>query len=149
MGGTVWRKWTAVLGSFGVYFIPLVGPHAAWFLGPSLVASAAQDRSLAWLATDIAVALTSQIGVGLALYWSLGGSWARKIIWLGSIPLVMAVNVAYLSIIPAFFLIEADTASELNTWAEHCFVQSVALRPIRSTVETGQGGASLPGRPVA
>ena len=139
MGGTVWRKWAAVLGSFGVYFIPLVGPHAAWFLGQSLVASAGLDRSLAWLATDIAVALTLQIGVGLALYWSLGGSWTRKIIWLGSIPLVMAVNVAYLSIIPAFFLIEADTASELNTWAEHCFVQSVALRPIRSTVETGQG----------
>ena len=68
------------------------------------------------MAADVAVALTSQIAAGLALYWSLGGGWARKIIWLGIIPLTMALNVAYLSVIPAFFLIEADTASEMNTW---------------------------------
>ena len=139
MGGTVWRKWAAVLGSFGVYFIPLVGPHAAWFLGQSLVAGASQNRSLAWLATDIAVALMAQLGVGLALYWSLGGRWARKIIWLGGIPLAIALNLAYLGIIPAFFLIEADTASEINTWAEHCFVRSVVLRPVRPAADVGQG----------
>ena len=134
-----WRTRVAVLGSFGVYFIPLVGPHAAWFLGQSLVAAASQNRSLAWMATDIAVALTAQLGVGLALYWSLGGSWARKIIWLGCIPLAIALNLAYLGIIPAFFLIEADTASEINTWAEHCFVQSVVLRPVRPAADVGQG----------
>jgi hypothetical protein len=134
------REWVALLGSFGVYVVPLIGPHAAGFLGEALVASVRGDRSLAWMAADVAVALTSQIAAGLALYWSLGGGWARKIIWLGIIPLTMALNVAYLSVIPAFFLIEADTASEMNTWAEHCFVRAVELRPVRSSaVQTGQG----------
>jgi hypothetical protein len=130
----------AALGSFGVYFVPLIGPHAAWFLGEALVASVTGDRSRTWMAADIAVALLSQIAVGLALYWSLRGSWARKIIWLGIIPLTMALNVAYLSAIPTFFLIESDTAPEMNTWAEHCFVRAVELRPIRSSaVHTGRG----------
>ena len=100
MPGTVRRGWVALLGSFGVYFIPLIGPHAAWLLGESLVAGIKADRSLAWMAADVLVALTSQIAAGLALYWSLGGSWFRKIIWLGIIPLTMALNVAYLSAIP-------------------------------------------------
>jgi hypothetical protein len=139
MPRTDWRGWVAVLGSFGVYFIPLIGPHAAWFLGVALVASVTGDRSRTWMAADIAVALLSQIAVGLALYWSLRGSWARKIIWLGIIPLTMALNVGYLSAIPAFFLIEADTAPEMNTWAEHCFVRAVELRPVRSSaVQTGR-----------
>ena len=134
------RAWVALLGSFGVYLIPLVGPHAAWFLGEALVASVGSDRSLTWMAADAAVALTAQIAAGLALYWSLGGSWTRKIIWLGIIPLTMALNLAYLSVIPAFFMIEADTAREMNTWAEHCFVRAVELRPVRSSaVQTGQG----------
>jgi hypothetical protein len=140
MTGTVWRGRAALLGSFGVYFIPLIGPHAAWFLGESLVASVSGDRSPAWMAADISVALTSQIAVGLALYWSLGGGWVRKSIWLGIIPLTMALNVAYLAAIPALFLIEADTANEMNGWAEHCFVRAVALRPVRwSAIRTGQG----------
>ena len=140
MAGSVWRGWVALLGSFGVYLIPLVGPHAVWVLGQSLVASVRGDRSVAWMAVEVAVALTSQIAAGLALYWSLGGSWARKIIWLGIIPLTIALNAAYLSVIPAFFLIEADSASEMNTWVEHCFVRAVALRPVRSSaVQAGQG----------
>jgi hypothetical protein len=89
------------------------------------------------MATDIA--LSAQMAVGVLLYWSLSASWTRKIAWLGSIPLAMALNIAYLGIIPAFFLIEADTASEINTWTEHCFVQSVVLRPVRSTVQTAHG----------
>jgi len=129
---TSWRGWIAILGSFAVYFIPLMGPHAIWFLGEMLIASISADRPLAWLATDISVALASQIAAGLALYWSLGGSWARKVIWLGIIPLTMALNAAYLLAIPTFFLIEADTASEMNTWAEHCFVRAVGLRPVGS-----------------
>ena len=140
MPGTNWRGWVATLGSFGVYSIPLVGPHGAWFLGEALVASVSGHRTLAWMAADIAVALLSQIAVGLALYWSLRGRWARKIIWLGIIPLTIALNVAYLSAIPAFFLIEADTAPEMNTWAEHCFVRAVELRPVPSSaVQTGRG----------
>ena len=140
MPATVWRRWVALLGSFGVYFIPLIGPHAAWFLGEAFVPGVNGDRSLAWMAADVSVAVMSQIAAGLALYWSLAGSWARKFIWLGIIPMTMALNVLYLSAIPAFFLIEPDTASELNTWAEHCFVRAVELRSVRSSaIQTGQG----------
>ena len=138
--GTVWRRSVAVLGSFGVYCIPLVGPHAAWFLGEALIGTVGADRSLAWKAADVSVALAAQIAVGLTLYWSLGGGWTRKIIWLGIIPLVIAVNAAFLSAIPAFFLIEADTEPEVNTWVEHCFVPAVALRPVpTSAVQTERG----------
>jgi hypothetical protein len=59
-------------------------------------------------------------------------------VWLGIIPLAMALNIAYLAMIPAYFLIEADTASEINTWAEHCFVRSVALQPVGSAARMGQ-----------
>jgi hypothetical protein len=143
MAGSRWRIWGALLGSFGVYCIPLVGPHAAWFVGEVLVASGSGGRPLAWTVTNLSVALISQIAAGLALYWSLGGSWARKTIWLGVIPLTMALNMAYLSAIPAFFLIEADTASEINTWTEHCFVRAVELRPLRSSaIQTRQGARS-------
>ena len=134
------RAGVALVGSLGVYVIPLVGPHGVWFVGESLVASARGDRSPAWMAAYVAVALTSQMAAGLALYWSLGGGWARKIIWLGIVPLAIALNVVYLSAIPAFFLIEADAASEIDTWAEHCFVRGVSLRAIRSAaVPTRQG----------
>src|SRR5688572_16244522 len=128
MTGTFWRGWVALLGSFGVYLVPLFGPHAAWLLGAALLLSVGGDRSLAWTMTDISVALASQIAAGLVLYWSLGGGWARKIVWIGVIPLTLTLNIAYLWAIPAFFLIEADTASEVNTWAEHCFVRDVGLR---------------------
>src|SRR5690349_21096096 len=126
------RGWVALVGSLGVYFIPLVGPHGVWFVGESVIASARRDPSPAWMAACVAVAFTSQIAAALALYWSLGGGWARKIIWLGIVPLGIALNVAYLSAIPAFFLIEADTAPEMNSWAEHCFVRAVGLRAIRA-----------------
>jgi len=140
MTGSVNRRWIALLGSFGVYLMPLVGPHALWFLGEALIASFSADRSAAWMAVDVTVALTVQFAAALGLYWSLGGGWARKIIWLGIIPLTLALNVAYLSAIPAFFLIESDTAAEMNTWAEHCFVKAVALRPVGSpAARTGQG----------
>ena len=140
MAGSVSRAWLSLVGSLGVYFIPLVGPHGAWFVGESLVASVKGQLRPAWVAAYVAVALTSQIAAGLALYWSLGGSWARKIIWLGIIPLAIALNVVYLSALPAFFLIEPDTATERNTWAEHCFVRGVGLRAIRSpAVQTRQG----------
>jgi hypothetical protein len=123
-----------------VYFIPLVGPHGVWFVGESLVASGRGKLSPAWMAAYIAVTLTAQIATGFALYWSLSGRWARKIIWLGIVPLSIALNVVFLSAIPAFFLIEADTVSEMNTWAEHCSVRGVGLRAIRSpAVQTRQG----------
>ena len=30
------RRWIPVIGSFAVYLVPLVGPHAVWLVGESL-----------------------------------------------------------------------------------------------------------------
>jgi hypothetical protein len=117
-----------------VYAIPLVGPHAAWFLGESLLQGFSNTPQIAWMATNVAVAVAAQVLAGVVLYWSLGGGWARKIALLGVIPLAAALNVAYLSAIPAVFLIEADTAAELNAWTEHCFVRGAELRHIQTSV---------------
>ena len=86
-----------------MYAVPLVGPHAAWFLGNALWAQGS-SQSAAWTATNIGVAIAAQILVGVALYWSSGGRWVRKLVWLGAVPLVAGLNVAYLSAIPAIFL---------------------------------------------
>ena len=123
-----------MIGSFGVYAIPLVGPHAAWFLGESLLQGFGSNFQIAWVATNVAVAGAAQVLAGVVLYWSFGGGWVRKLAWLGVIPLTAALNVAYLSAIPAFFLIEADRAAESDPWTEHCFVRGAELRPIRTAV---------------
>ena len=28
-----WRRWVALVGSLGLYFIPLVAPHGVWLVG--------------------------------------------------------------------------------------------------------------------
>src|SRR5688572_23876534 len=99
------RRLIASIGSFGIYAVPLVGPHAVWFLGGSLLQGLGSDFQFAWKATSVAVAVAAQFLAGIVLYWSLGGGWVRKIAWLGVIPLTAALNVAYMSTIPAFFLI--------------------------------------------
>jgi hypothetical protein len=134
------RRWIAVIGSFGVYAIPLVGPHAAWFLGESLLQGFESNARIAWTAANVTVAVAAQILAGVVLYWSIGGGWLRKLAWLGVVPLGAALNVAYMSAIPAAFLIEADSAAETNPWTEHCFVRGAELRPIRTPVTQTSSG---------
>ena len=77
------RRWIAAIGSFGLYAIPLVGPHASWFLGQSLLQGFRSNPQIAWMATNVAVAVAAQVLAGVVLYWSLGGGWVRKVAWLG------------------------------------------------------------------
>ena len=134
------RRWIAAIGSFGIYAIPLVGPHAAWFLGESLLQGVRSNPQLTWMATNVALAVAAQVLVGVVLYWSLGGGWLRKLAWLGVIPLIAGLNIAYLSAIPSWFLIEADTAAEMNPWTEHCLVRGAELRPVRTSVTLAPPG---------
>ena len=136
------RRWIAFLGSFGVYLIPLVGPHASWFLGEALIEELGGSRPAAWLVVDLAVAGFAQFAAWLVLRWSLDGAHIRKLAWLSAIPLAIGLNVAYLAVIPGYFLIEPDTAPETSTWAEHCFVRGVSLMSIRTGVDVAGSGAS-------
>ena len=136
------RRWTAFIGSFGVYLIPLVGPHAFYLVGEALVSEIGSDRSRTWVATDFGVALLAQLAVWLVLRWSLEGPSVRKLTWLLAFPLAMGLNVAYLAAIPAYFLIEPDTAGETNALDEHCFVRGVSLMSIRTGVNQPVDGAT-------
>ncbi len=91
------RSWLSrwgipILGSFCVYLVPLVGPHAVWPLGAALFAQLTGAGGLgpAWLAANFAVALAAQLALGLTLAWSLRGSRLRLLVWLVGIPILTA-----------------------------------------------------------
>src|SRR5215469_5017326 len=67
--------WLALLCSFSVYFIPIIGPHAVFFLWESL-AQRFRDfgRNPAWALTELGAALVLQaIALGM-FYWF----WRRR-----------------------------------------------------------------------
>jgi hypothetical protein len=125
-----------IVGSFAVYLFPLAGPHAVWLFGESLLQElSASDRESWWLVADVALALVAQAALGLMLAWSFRGSRLRLLTWIPAIPMLLAgLNMAYLVGIPSYFLIEPDTAPEMSSWQQHCFVPAVSLMPIRTPV---------------
>ena len=136
-------RWSPIVGSFAVYLVPLVGPHAIWFVGESLLQGLESpgERDPGWLAANVALVLAAQVGVGLLLAWSLRGSLARLLTWIPAIPALTAgLNAAYLVAIPSYFLIEPDTLPELSAWEEHCFVADAGLMPVRTTVNQPASG---------
>ena len=144
MTGNSARVWIPVAGSFGVYLIPLAGPHAIWLLGESLMQGLMRNRNVSWFVTEVALALVAQIGVGALLAWSIRGSRLRLLAWFAAIPVLVAgINVAVLVAIPSHFLIEPDTAPEVSGWEEHCFVRDAGLMPIRTTAAQPPAGASV------
>ena len=128
------RPWLAFGLSFFVYLLPLVGPHAAWLLGEVLWqswGSGADDRSLAWRVVDLGVAASLQAIAFALLLWALKRP-IRLLVFLVIVPAMeAAVLLLYLAVIPSYFLIEADSAPELNTLAEPCKVDQASLLPVR------------------
>ena len=140
-GVTPWS--IALVGSLAVYLIPLIGPHAIWLLGESLLQELTRvgEREPLWLVADLALALAAQAAVGLTLVWSFRGSRLRLLTWIAAVPiLVAAVNTVYLIAIPSYFLIEPDTAPEVTGWEEHCLVPNVSLMPVRTSVNQPASG---------
>lgn len=126
----------AVAASFSVYLIPLVGPHAAWFLGVTLFQGEARN-SPRWIAANLAVALVFQLLGGAFFYWFF-----RKPGWRRAVPLVLALPVAflalqwlYLAAIPAMFLEEPDVAPEKISWPVLCTAPDVYQTPLRTSSE--------------
>jgi hypothetical protein len=138
------RLLIASIGSFGVYFAPLIGPHAVWLFGESLVheLSGGVHREAAWIAADVALALAAQTTAGLLLLWSLGGNLLRLVAIVICIAfLYVAVATAYLIAIPSRFLIEPDTAPEVQNWTERCVVPDASLMQVRKPITLTDDGA--------
>jgi hypothetical protein len=137
------RFWLALVGSFAIYFLPLVGPHGVWFYGDGLLRELRDgSRETAWIAADIALAVMLQAAAGLLLFWAAG-----RTLWLGAVALLAALpmftitlNLLFLVAIPLSFLVEADTAAERQDWPEHCTVAGVSLLNIRTPVTQPANG---------
>src|SRR5207249_6218062 len=52
----------------------------------------------------------------------------------------IAIETAYLLVIPSRFLIESDTAAERLTWSEHCVVDNASLMAVRTPVTLQASG---------
>src|SRR5262245_48672674 len=137
------RRWLAFLGSFAVYLVPLVGPHAVWLLGESLLRelSAPSNRDLWWLAANVALALAAQAVVGIVLFWLFAGTWRRLLLLPIGVPIVwLALSAAYLITIPSWFLIEGDKAPDRHAWPEQCTAPGLSLLSVRTPVGHAPSG---------
>lgn len=123
--------------SFGLYLAPLVGPHAVWLLGEQVlreISGRSAQRSLAWAATDVAVALACQAVLAAFLYRAIVRPRVATLL-----PLLVLAPVgflllewAYMLAIPTLFLIEADESPERRAWTAQCFLPDVALATVRT-----------------
>jgi hypothetical protein len=111
----------ALTASFSVYLIPIVGPHAAWFMGEILFQGEAR-KSPQWMAINCAVAVTVQLLAAALFYWFFRRpGWPRGIVPLIAFPFVfVALQRIYMVIIPTRFLEEPDTAPETASWPLEC-----------------------------
>jgi hypothetical protein len=120
--------------SFCVYLIPLVGPHASWFVGEALFPEA--HRSPLWMLTNFAVVLFVQTLVAGYFYWLFGKPGWRAISLLVAFPLVfLTLQRVYLVTIPAMFLEEPDTAAEKASWPSVCSAHGTGQTDLRTASE--------------
>ena len=125
----------AVLASFLVYLFPIVGPHAAFTLGPALimgVAEGLEEQGIPRMAANFALAFTLQAIFGYVVYWFFRKpGWRRALGLAGSVPaLFLALQWVMLITIPTFFLIEGDPAPEQTNWEVECEIPDSYLAPI-------------------
>lgn len=130
----------ALAGSFAVYLLPLLGPHAIWVLGESLwheVRRFGADREPLWVAADLGLAVAFQ-AAAFILFHSLSRrrAWVSVVAALAAVvPATMALNWAYSIVIPTQFLIEADTMVERGDWEVACRVPDSWLLAVRAGVD--------------
>lgn len=126
----------ALGASLSIYLIPLVGPHAAWFLGEALFQGEARKSPL-WMAANCAVALLLQLLAAAFFYWFFRKPGLRRAIpGLLTFPFVfLTLQRVYLVAIPERFLEESDTAAEKVTWPSSCMVAGVFQTDLRTASE--------------
>ena len=128
--------------SFAVYLIPIVGPHAAFFLGEVLWSQLPSQKNITWAIADIAVAVALQGAVFALFYWF----WRRRnllsisALLIGGVAAVVVVQFAYMLWLPAYFMIEAETAPESGTWPEVCSAADASMTAFRTPARMPAGG---------
>lgn len=134
----------AGLGSFLVYLMPVVGPHAFFVLGEMVAGSIgrlARGEQPLWSATNLGFALLLQLAAFVVLYWVLtAGRW-RWLAPVAAAPLaIWAANAAYLDFIPTLFLLEDQPAVERGHWPVACEIAGTHLLPLRAGVRLELAG---------
>jgi len=126
----------AIAASFAIYLLPLVGPHAIWLLGEHLYMGTGSrgHRAAAWVAVEVAIAISAQILLALVLAWVFSRRSAlRATVLVVILPtLIIELERAYMIAIPSYFLIEPDVAVERADWAEECFLPGINLATVRT-----------------
>src|SRR5262249_10599373 len=146
------RLGLAALLSCSIYALPLVGPHAIFFLGESLLSATRHERPIAWIAAELGVALAMQIGAGAIWYWILGHPVSlRPFVLVVAVPVFFAVaEWCYLIALPTRFLIERDAKVEQRRWSAACTVPNEALVVVGyKPVTVGSGDTLLVSDPTA
>ena len=132
------RWWLAAAASFGVYLVPLVGPHAIFLLGGTLYGGLTRHnggKSTGWVASQIGVALLLQAAAALVIAWSLRGRRIRLVVPVLLAPVLAGfVNYVYMGALPAHFLIERDDTPETSSLPEQCVVAGAGMIDVRAPV---------------
>ena len=133
------RLLSALTLSSTVYLVPVVTAHRIDLFGLVLGHELFRDRELAWKAADVALALILQASLFACVWWLFSRSKAVAVgvTVLLLIPGAMALNFAYLSAIPSYFLIERDTTPDSSAWNEECAVEGFSLDAVRQGISRG------------
>jgi hypothetical protein len=128
--------WLALLCSFSVYFIPIFGPHAAFFLW-ELLSQRFLDvwRNPAWAFTEFGAALLLQAIALVIFYWFWRRRSALRLVVLGGCAVAALIEAqgVFIARIPAMFMIEQETAKEnAGAWPEVCRVTDGQLMIVRT-----------------
>ena len=119
--------WRAIIGSFAIYVLPILGPHSLTFSGAMLLEEIFGDhgREFLWRALDISLALMLQALFAVMLYFLfLGHRWWRWLLLVPALPAFFFVQLfGYQLLIPTIFLVESDSAPEQGDWARVCELQ--------------------------
>ncbi len=128
----------ALLASFGVYLLPVVGPHFVSLWGVVLWRELTHgERPAGWLATDLALALGLQLAAALVLYVVLRRGSVWRFAWLlVAVPVLFVIlESAYMIVIPTAFLIDEDSSQELREWEMACTIPEARIVPVRFGAE--------------
>ena len=134
----------ALLCSFSVYFIPIVGPHAIFVIWESVGERFSEfSKYPAWALTELGVTLVLQAAAFGLFYWF----WRRRtalrltVLLVCGVAAVIEVQGLFFARIPARFMIERETAQEkAGAWPEACRITDGQVMAVRTPGRMPAGG---------